>query len=349
MRIERPLSFLLVALAAAAIIVGAATLFGGGTQTTNAQSQGSATFTLTAPGGAQALNTPFNVTSALTDFTPGLSTTWGGYDEEISYDAAVVKVDSVTIGICAPAANWGNPFKTPHIVSGCAFQSRSDTGTLETISFECIADGTSPIEYLSRTDPNIVNLGSALFDENAVDYDMTFVNASVTCGSGGGTPTDTPVPPTATNTPIPPTATATATACNGACPTDTPVPPTATATNTAVPPTATNTSVPTATSTQGAIGVKSATPTPGGATSTASPAGTAAAATNTPSTGGPAATATRPGGGAGAGVTGPNTGDGGSDGMAGGFGGLWLILGGLGLGALGGGMYLRQRARRVRH
>jgi hypothetical protein len=34
--------------------------------------------------------------------------------------------------------------------------------------------------------------------------------------------------------------------------------------------------------------------------------------------------------------------------MGGPLGGLWLILGGIGLAALGGGMFIRQRTRRTR-
>ncbi|HZD11433.1 MAG TPA: DNRLRE domain-containing protein, partial [Candidatus Binatia bacterium] len=90
-------------------------------------------------------------------------------------------------------------------------------------------------------------------------------------GLGTGSPTNTPVPPTATNTPVPPTATHT--------PTNTPVPPTATntPTNTPLPATATNTpNLPTATNTP------TNTPLPATVTNTPTNTPLPPTATNTP-------------------------------------------------------------------
>src|SRR5581483_8138522 len=258
MRMKRQLAFLLMGLAAAAIIVGAYQQGGSRSASAAAGDPGTATFTVSAPAGQQPLSTPFNVTIALTQFTPSAgSPTWGGYDSELSYDSNILDVVSVTRGLCTPAGNWADPLHDPHVVTGCFAQSRSDTGTLDTISFTCVGNGTSPLIELPRGDPDDIFLGSALFDENSVDFAMTFVNTSVTCGSPV-TPTNTATNTatatrtnTATNTPAPTnTSTATPTRTNTAPATNTSQAatntPTNTATNTPVP---TSTNTPTATNT----------------------------------------------------------------------------------------------------
>ena len=160
--------------------------------------------------------------------------------------------------------------------------------------------------------------GKALFDQNAVDFDMTFVGqASITCGNAApATPTNTVQAntPTATNTPAA----------------------TATPTNTVIPATATARAAATQTAQNNFGGANTATPTPGGETATP-------AATDTPSSGGGSPVPTTPGGGQGAGITGPNTGTGGAQQGGNGLPAGWLIIGGIMLALTGGGLYVRSR------
>ena len=94
----------LLAMAMAAINVGA--LAGRGADVTNAAGEGSANIAIDAPGAAQPLLTPFTVRVNLTSFS-GSSTTWGGYDFELAYDPAVLKVDSDARGLCSSGGCGG--------------------------------------------------------------------------------------------------------------------------------------------------------------------------------------------------------------------------------------------------
>jgi len=333
MRMKRQLAFLLMGLAAAAIIVGAYQQGGSRSASAAAGDPGTATFTVSAPAGQQPLSTPFDVTIGLTQFTGSAgSPTWGGYDSELSYDSTILDVVSVTRGLCSPAGNWADPLHDPHVVTGCFAQSRSDTGTLDTISFTCVGNGTSPLIMLPRGDASNIFLGSSLFDENSVDFSMTFVNSSVTCGSAD-TPTFTPTStPTDTPTPGAPTSTAT---------------PTRTATNT--PLASTQTAIAGATQTAQANfgGADTATPLPETQTAIAQLTPTATLApgeTPPPSGGGGGAvpSPTRAGGAPGGTITLPNTGTGSDSGIP----GMWLIIGGLALAVAGGSLFLT--SRRVR-
>jgi hypothetical protein len=185
---------------------------GAGARDTHAASVGSATMAMSVPASSQPLNTPFQVQGSLTVFTPGMSPTWGGYDFELAYDNAVLKVDSDDRGLCS-AAGWALVATSPHVVTGCAFQSSTATGVLETITFECITDGSSSLTLVPRNDPSATQVGTGLYDENGNDFAMTLQNISVTCGAA---PTATP-----TNTP---TITPTSTPTNSPTPTRTPLP-----------------------------------------------------------------------------------------------------------------------------
>lgn len=145
---------------------------------------GSATIAVTAPGGAHSLNTPFVVTDSLASFAPGNGATWAGWELELAYDPGVLAVDSVTRGSLCPASAWANPAKAPHVVTGCAFQASTAIGVMETITFRCIANGTSALTLLGRDDPARSATGTALFDGNGADFATTLNSASVTCGSG---------------------------------------------------------------------------------------------------------------------------------------------------------------------
>jgi hypothetical protein len=201
----------IAAVAAAAIIVA---LFAGrGPGVTNAAANGSATIEITAPGSAQPLNTPFQVPADLSSFAPGTSTTWAGYDFELAYDTSVLQVDSDARGLCSTGA-WSNDATSPHVVSLCAFQSNTSTGTLETITFECKTNGPSALTLLSRTSPGLQGVGTALFDDSATDFSVTLNSGSVTCDSSlpqPATPTETNTPTVTSTATITSTATATAT------------------------------------------------------------------------------------------------------------------------------------------
>jgi hypothetical protein len=218
-------------------------LAGGLTQNTHgATSYGSATFGMYAPAGAQPIGPSFQVQGRLDVFTPGLAQNWSGYDFELAYDNSLLHVDSVAPGLCT-TSGWANPSTAPHVVTGCAFQSSTATGVLENITFHCLADGTSALTLVPRGDPSATQLGTALFEVDANDFNMTLNNTAVTCGNA--------IPPTATNTATP---TNTATVTNT---------PTATSTNTATPfptntptattPTATHTPRPTRTPFSGPV------------------------------------------------------------------------------------------------
>lgn len=215
----------LIAVAAAIAAVGGIV---GRTANGHAASVGSATIAVSAPAPSQPLNSPFQVQTSLTTFTPGISSTWGGYDFELAYDNAVLHVDSDDRGLCS-AAGWGMIATSPHLVTVCAFQSSTDTGVLETATFECVADGSSTLTLVPRNDPTATQVGTALYDENGNDFVMTLQNASVTCGAA---PTNTPTlaptntstnTPTATRTPVP-TSTHTNTPVVTNTPTSTPTP-----------------------------------------------------------------------------------------------------------------------------
>ena len=180
---------------------------------------GSATFSVTSPGAAVPLGNSVDVPINLSSFTPGSSTTWGGYDLEVAYTGAVVTATADVIGGSNPCgAFWANNELTPRVVSGCAFQASTFTGTLETVTLKCLTDGESPIRFVLRTEGGLEGTGTGLFDGNAVDFTMTFVDGTITCGAGGptSTPTITPTPTnTATPTPTSPPATPTATSTPG--------------------------------------------------------------------------------------------------------------------------------------
>jgi hypothetical protein len=212
----------LIALVATAVFIGSRSAPTPGL----AASPGSATFTVVSPVGSTPLGNSVDVPVDLSSFTPGTSTTWGGYDLELKYDGSpgVVTATNDVIGPSNPCGFfWANNALVPHVVSGCAFQASTFTGTLETITFQCLADGVAPIHIVLRTDSGKEGTGSGLFDATAIDFDMTMVDGSITCGTGGPTSTPTATA-TSTNTPTPtnsPTATSTA--------------PTATPTSTATP------------------------------------------------------------------------------------------------------------------
>ena len=225
-------SLLLPGLIALAVLIVAVGGLVGGAGRGHAASIGSATIAVSAPGPSQPLGSPFQVQASLTAFTPGISATWGGYDFELAYDAAVVKVDGDDRGLCT-ASGWAPVSTTPHVVTGCAFQTSTSTGVLETITFECLTNGSSSLTLIPRDDPASNAVGTALFDENGNDFVTALQNATVICGSAPtSTPTNTPtITPTATatNTPLPtktpsPTATSTSTPLVTNTPTDTPTP-----------------------------------------------------------------------------------------------------------------------------
>lgn len=148
---------------------------------------GSATIAVGAPAAPQAIGSAFIVTTELTAFVPGTSPNWAGYDLELAYDATILQANGIARGLCS-AGDWGG-YTGPHIVSGCAFQANTATGTLDTITFTCLKSGSSPLRLLRRGAPDLFSLGTSLFDFYAADFATTLVDASVACGDAGSTPT----------------------------------------------------------------------------------------------------------------------------------------------------------------
>ncbi len=330
MRTKRLLAVGAIALGLVAMVLGLTMRLSARDARAAATDPGTATFSMSGDG-AHALSSTFTVTTNLSAVSFGPATlNWGGYEEDLTYDSAVLQVNTIAPVTC-PAGTWGNPEPPPagSISMACAFQANTSTSAaLETISFTCLANGVSAIHFLDI---------SALFDGNGVPFTMTLVDGSVTCGAGGPTntptltPTNTPVTPTNTPTStFTPTSTSTPTVTNTpcdpqlGCPTNTP-------TNT--PGTGIySTATPTGTRSPEA-GTETATSVPGQPTNTTAPGGTG----------------NLPGGGAGAGsgaprITLPDTGahaSGSNDAM----GGIWLIVSGVVLATLGGGIFVTARKR----
>ena len=330
---RRQLSFVLMAVAAAAISIGVLSRGGGG----NAQAAdpGTATFSVTAPGTAQALNTPFNVVINLAQFTPSVaSPDWGGYDNELYYDDTVLEVvgglNGITRGLCNSSALWAAVAYDPTAYTTCFAQASTSTGTLDTISFQCIADGTSVLEEVPRNGSDASYNGSALYDENGADFAMTLIDGQVACGTGVlNTPT-VAATATTTNTPL-----ATNTATN-----------TPTATNTVIPATATEKAAQTQTAQANFGGASTSTPLPGTQTAiaaltpsaTEAPGETATSEAPPPPPPPPGGGTTNPGGAPGGVITLPNTGSagGGVSGQS-----LWLIVAGIVLATFGTGLFVK--------
>ena len=243
----------LIALGLTATVV--ASLWDSGSASAAPGDPGTATFTLVVPGGSVPVGNTVDVQVNLSQFTPSTpQPKWGGYDLDISYAAAdgIVTATQDVIGASNPCGNfWTNNELTPQVVSGCSFQStRPSTPTLETVTFQCLKNGTQALHLMAQGEQGTDGVGTDLFDETAAPFVMTLVDAQIVCGTGNSatdTPTNTPVPPTdtPTNTPVPPTDTPTNTPVPPTdTPTNTPVPPTDTPTNTPVPPTDTPTNTP---------------------------------------------------------------------------------------------------------
>lgn len=150
---------------------------------------GSATIAVNAPVSPQAGGVPFNVPIDLTSFTPGTATTWAGYDLELAYDATMLQPTGSARGLCSADA-WANPDLAPRVVSGCAFQSNTTTGTLETITFACLREGSSTLHLVPLGAPDRWASGTNLFDVDANPFALTLIDGSITCASaatGGAT------------------------------------------------------------------------------------------------------------------------------------------------------------------
>ena len=336
MRNLRYQSLLLMAVAAAAIIIGAFARGDGGNAVAAPGDPGTATFTLT--GGSAAQGATVDVPVTLSQFTPSVpSPNWGGYDLEVSYDPAVVHPTDDVIGVSNPCgAFWANTNASSpgHVVSGCAFQSSTFTGLLETITFTCQnVDAVSDITLVPVGDGASTASGTDLFDETSNPFDMTLVNATIACGSAVANT------PTVTNTPAP---TNTPTATNTAGPTNTP-------TSTPIPGTQTAEAALTATAAENFGGASTATPlpetqtaiaelTPAATDTAAAGADTATAVPPPPGGGNAGGGTTNPGGQPGGVITLPNTGSAGGGHAAS---GLWLIVAGMVLATFGGALFVK--------
>ena len=163
-------------------------------------------------GGTRAVNESFTVEVDLTDvtFDSGYPN-WGGYGVVLDFDPTVLTV----IGGSAPTDLCPNVYPPPpffidtgEVTTGCAFQASTVTaGPLLRVTFACLRGGVSVLHLPARASNPF---GNDLFNEQALDFNMTLTDSSVSCDGALPTATSTSTPtPTATSTPAnTPTATA---------------------------------------------------------------------------------------------------------------------------------------------
>ncbi len=147
-------------------------------------------------GGTHAVSESFTVTTNLSNVVFGTSPSWDGYDLELDYDPNVLVATGAAPTLCA-SSNWALTWTIPFVKTGCSFQNSTATsGVLETITFRCIADGTSSLQIAGP--PLTMLVGS----KDLLPFQMTLQGTSVACGTGvnGSTPTPTSTA-TATATP----------------------------------------------------------------------------------------------------------------------------------------------------
>ncbi len=147
-------------------------------------SPNNAVFAINAPTTART-DTPFTATIDLTSIPPGA--TWGGWVNQLAYDTTILRVNSVTSGGVATctvaAANWDS-WSTAPVKAGCAFQSARVTGTATVVQFQCLRYGAAPLHLVTLAEDPAE--GTALFDENAVNFPTITSDATVTCDDGDG-------------------------------------------------------------------------------------------------------------------------------------------------------------------
>lgn len=215
------------ALVAVAVIVALATEPAIRFKARHAQAATLAKFTVFPPLNNQPLSLPFDVVVALQSVTFDVSKPyWTAYDMELSYDSSLLGVTVLPPStLCQSASlNWSNTSVPGHVVAHCGSQTGVYAGVLETISFTCLADGTSALTLVPR--PGVVGVGTAL-SYGTSDFDMTLISATVTCQTGAATPTPTATPtstPTSTAT-LTPTVTPTPASTDTPTVTNTPLPP----------------------------------------------------------------------------------------------------------------------------
>jgi hypothetical protein len=151
---------------------------------------GQAGLTLTAPSGGQSISTPFDVTLSISR----ADATWAGYNAQIAYDSSVLQVKDVQMVKIADCndSNWAAIQTTPTVVVTCVFQESTETGPVDTITFQCLKDGASELHLVTLAEDSIQ--GSQLFDFNAETIPTDLVDGPIiTCGAGGPVAT-VPIP-----------------------------------------------------------------------------------------------------------------------------------------------------------
>jgi len=176
------------------------------------------------------------------------------YQWKLVWDPSVLALNAgahSTGGLFSSCADFTATASDVATFCGPSAGEQAFIGVVDTLTFHCIATGTSSLHLLSLAEDG-ANGTTTIASGGTVGTDLT--DATITCN----VPTPTPVPPT--NTPIStPTSTPTATATSTATPTST-YTPTATPTSTATP-----TATATPTSTAAEVG----SPTPSGQGGTA--------------------------------------------------------------------------------
>ncbi len=139
----------------------------------------------------QTTSTPFDVTVSITR----ADQEWAVYNVQVAYDSSVLQVKSVTrlpIADCTDA-NWANPQTTPTVLIACVFQASTATGPIDTITFQCLKDGSSVLHLVTLAEDSIQGSTLSDFNADAIPTDLTD-GPTIKCGAGG--PVETVAIPT---------------------------------------------------------------------------------------------------------------------------------------------------------
>jgi hypothetical protein len=146
-----------------------------------AQATTTATLAVHVPAAA-AVGVPFASHLDLT-FAPDSGVAWAGYQVAMRYDTALLKVDAVTpVGLAGCSGTYwtytGQSDAAP-FYDGCYGQNSAASGTESNIQFECVQPGAVSLHLVTAAES--APFGSMVFDQNAIAFPTTTVDASVRC------------------------------------------------------------------------------------------------------------------------------------------------------------------------
>jgi len=175
-----------------------------------------------------------------------LAQTYIIYGENLTYTETAAAADEILWPDCETAVAVRGSTAPNSVLHGCLtglippLPTSSYVGNYNALAMTCAADGAHVVQIIPAGVAPALTNGALFKDAGNADIVPKVSDLTITCGEGGGGPTNTPGEPTdtpagPTNTPVPPTNTP-------AGPTNTPVQPTNTPagpTNTPRPPTST--------------------------------------------------------------------------------------------------------------